>query len=234
MPVGGGRHLILLLEEFDEMRCVGERAFVADFGDGFRGRDQQQARVHQPLADVPLVGRHLEVAAELLFERGERTVGEFRKLLDRNVLEDVVVDGLFEILLRGVDVAQQLAFDAAILVRGDQVDQLGHLDVLGCLVVAEILVAQVVVGVDEKVSQRVPRGHGDVRTVAAVFARMFVRNVQPVGDVQMHQDALQVAGRVIKEHLLERLAAFGEVLNVVVPDAQIENVAARNSILPPR
>jgi len=38
----------------------------------------------------------------------------------------------------------------------------------------------------------------------------------------MHQDALQVAGRVIKEHLLERLAAFGEVLNVVVSDAQIE------------
>ena len=86
MPVGGGRHLILLLEEFDEMRCVGERAFVADFGDGFRGRDQQQARVHQPLADVPLVGRHLEVAAALLFERGERTGGEFLKLLDRNVL----------------------------------------------------------------------------------------------------------------------------------------------------
>ena len=47
--------------------------------------------------------------------------------------------------------------------RGDEVDQFGHLDVLGCLVVAEILVAQVVVGVDEKVSQRVPRGHGDVR-----------------------------------------------------------------------
>jgi hypothetical protein len=46
----------------------------------------------------------------------------------------------------------------------------------------------------------------------------------------MHQDALQVAGRVIKEHLLERLAAFGEVLNVVVSDAQIENVAARKCL----
>ena len=96
MPVGGGRHLILLLEEFDEMRRVGERAFVADFGDGLRGGDQQQARVHQPLTDVPLVGRHLEMAAELFLERGERTVGEFRKLFDRNVLEDVVVDDLFE------------------------------------------------------------------------------------------------------------------------------------------
>ena len=185
MPVGGGRHLILLLEEFDEMRCVGERAFVADFGDGFRGRDQQQARMHQALADVPFVRRHHEMAPEFLFERGERTVRQLREFFDRNILEDVVVDDLFEILLGCIDVAEQFALQAAVFVRGDEVDQFGHLDVLGRLVAVEILVAQVVVGVDEKVSQRVPRGHGDVRTVAAVFARMFVRNVQSVGDVQV-------------------------------------------------
>jgi hypothetical protein len=59
---------------------------------------------------------------------------------------------------------------------------------------------------------------------------MFVRNVQAVGDVQVHQDTLEVIGRVIKEHLLERLAAFGEVLNVVVSDAQVENIAARKCL----
>ena len=46
VTIGGGRHGILLLEEFDEVRRIGESAFVADFGDGFRGRNQQQARVH--------------------------------------------------------------------------------------------------------------------------------------------------------------------------------------------
>ena len=69
--------------------------------------------------------------------------------------------------------------------RGDEVDQFGHLDVLGRLVAVEILVAQVVVGIDEKVADRIPGGHRDMRAVAAVFARMFVRNVQPVGDVQV-------------------------------------------------
>ena len=99
VPIGCRSHLVLLLEEFDEVRRIGEGAFVADFGDRFRGRDQQQARVHQPLADIPLVGRHLEMAPELLLEGGQRPVGEFGELLDGDVLEDVVVDDLFEILL---------------------------------------------------------------------------------------------------------------------------------------
>ena len=230
VAVRGGRHLILFLEEFDEMRGVGESAFVADFRDGFRRGDEQQTRVHEPLANVPLVRRHLEMAAEFLLERCQRTVGELRELFDRDVLEDMVVNDLLEVLLGGIDVAEQLALDAAILVRGEQVDQFGHLDVLGRLVVAEVLVAQIVVGVDEKVAQRVPGGHRDVRTVAAVFARMFVRNVQSVGDVQVHEDALQVGRRVIKEHLLERLASFGEVLDVVVSDAQVKHVAARKCL----
>ena len=170
------------------------------------------------------------MAAEFLLERCQRTVGELRELFDRDVLEDMVVNDLLEVLLGGIDVAEQLALDAAILVRGEQVDQFGHLDVLGRLVVAEVLVAQIVVGVDEKVAQRVPSGHGHMRPVAAVFARMFVRNVQSVGDVQVHEDALQVGRRVIKEHLLERLASFGEVLDVVVSDAQVKHVAARKCL----
>ena len=116
MTVGCRGHLVLLLEEFDEVRRVGKGAFITDFGDGFRRRNEQQARMHQPLPDVPLVWRHLEMAAELFLERGQRTVGEFGELLDRNVLEDMVVDGLFEILPGAVDIAQQLAFDAAVFV----------------------------------------------------------------------------------------------------------------------
>ena len=224
--VGCRRHAVLLLEELDEVRRVGEGALHAYLRDGLRGRDEQQPRVHQPLADVPLVGRHLEVAPELLLERGERAVGQPRQLLDGDILEDVVVDRLFEVLLGRVDVAQQLALDAAVLVRGDEVNQLRHLDALGGLVLQEALVAQVVVRVDEKVAQRAPCGHGDVGAVVAVFARMVVRDVESVGDVQVEQDALQVGGRVVEEHLLEGLAVFGDVLHVVVAEPQVEDVAA--------
>ena len=62
--------------------------------------------------------------------------------------------------------------------------------------------------------------------VLAVFARMVVRNVKPVGDVQVHEDPLEVFGRVIEEHLFEGLAAFGAVLDVVVSDSQIAYVTA--------
>ena len=65
-----------------------------------------------------------------------------------------------------------------------------------------------------------------MRAVAAVFTRMFVRNVQAVGDVQMHQDTLEVRRRIIKEHLFEGLAVFREVLDIVMPDAEVEYVSA--------
>ena len=42
----------------------------------------------------------------------------------------------------------------------------------------------------------------------------------------MQKNALQVGRRVVDQNLLERLAVFGEVLDVVVADAEIENIAA--------
>ena len=91
---------------------------------------------------------------------------------------------------------------------------------------SELLVAQVVVRIDEKVAQGVPGGHVDLAAVPAVFARMFVRNVQSVGDVQVHEDALEVFGRIVEEHLFEGLAAFGAVFDVVVTDSEVEDVSA--------
>ena len=55
---------------------------------------------------------------------------------------------------------------------------------------------------------------------------MFVRNVQAVGDVQVHQDTLEVRRRIVKEHLFEGLAVFREVLDVVMPYAEVEYVSA--------
>lgn len=76
MAVGGRGHLVLFFEQFDEVRRVGEGALVADLRDRLRGRDQQQARVHEPLADEPFVRRNLEVAPNT----GHRTkwIGEDR------------------------------------------------------------------------------------------------------------------------------------------------------------
>lgn len=226
VAVGGRSHRILLLKEFDKMRGIGEGAFVADLRDGFRGRDEQQACVHQSLTDVPFVRRHLEVAPELLFERGQRTVRQLGKFLDRDVVEDVVVNDLFEILAGRIDVAQDLAFQTAVLVGDEQVDQFGHFDVLGRFVVQEVFVAQIVVGVGEKAADGVPAGHGDMGVAAAVLARMFVGNVQTVSDIQMQQNALQIGRGVVEENLLVGLSVIGYVLHIMMTYTQIKDIAA--------
>ena len=59
---------------------------------------------------------------------------------------------------------------------------------------------------------------------------MFVRNVQSVGDVQVQQYPLEVSRRIIKEHLLEGLSVFREVLDIVMPDAEVEYVSARKGL----
>ena len=114
--------------------------------------------------------------------------------------------------------------------RGDQVDQLGHLDVLGRLVAADLAVAQIAVGADEEVAHGAPGGHGDVGAVAAVLARVLVGDVEPVGDVQVDQNTLQVRRGVVEEDLLEGLSGLGHVLLVVVADTQIEQVALREGL----
>lgn len=131
------------LKSLYEMRRVGERAFDTDLGDGFRRRDKQQTRLHESLTDKPSVRRHVEVAFELLLERGERTVAQCRQFFDRYVAEDVRVDDLFEIVARGVHVREDLALKTAVRLRYDKIHQFGQLDILGRLVVHEVIVLQV-------------------------------------------------------------------------------------------
>ena len=59
---------VLLFEEFDEVGCVGDVAVVANLGDRLARRDEQQSGLEQSLSGEPAVGRHIEVAAELLLE----------------------------------------------------------------------------------------------------------------------------------------------------------------------
>ena len=128
------------------------------------------------------------MAPELLLEGGQRPVGEFGELLDGDVLEDVVVDDLFEILLGGIHVAQQFALDAAVVVRHYQVDEFRHLDVFGRFVMLEYLLAQIAVGIAEETLGCIPCRHGDMIVETAPVARKAVGEVHSVRDVQMRQN----------------------------------------------
>ena len=86
------------------MRRIGEITLYPYFRHRFVGRYQQQARVHQPLPYEPFVGRFVKVFAELLLERREAPVALARQLLDRDVLEYVAVDNLFETLFGSIDI----------------------------------------------------------------------------------------------------------------------------------
>ena len=139
------RIFVGLLKEFDKVRRIGKSALQTDLRDRFIRRDEQQSRMHQSLLDKPTVWRLEEVSFELLFERGERTVAQSRQLLDRNIFKDVRVDNLLEALFARIGILHHLALDAAVLLRNNQIDQLGHFQILGRLVVVEQLVFDILV-----------------------------------------------------------------------------------------
>lgn len=139
------REAELLFEELYKVRRVGEITLHADLGNRFAGRYEQQARMHQPLADYPPVGRVAELAVELFFERGQAAVGEFRKLLDRTVGEYVIMHDLLETFAEHVAVFEHLILQTAFGVGDDQVDELHHLQVFRHGGVGEHTVPDVVV-----------------------------------------------------------------------------------------
>ena len=227
VAIDGGSGAVLLLEQFDEMRRVGERAFDADLGDGFRGGYEQQTRLHKPLADEPPVGRHEEMAFELLLERGERTVAQRRKFLDRDVAEDARVDDLLEIVARGIHIRQYLAFQAAVGLRYDKVYKFRHLNVLGRLVVHEIVVLQIAGGMAEEAADRRRRRHRHMVQTAAAVAGVGIGYVDGIGHIEIQQNALQQFGRIVDDDLFERAAVLGNVLDVVISDSHVKDIAFR-------
>ena len=166
------------------------------------------------------------MAFELLLERGQRTVAHRRQILDRDVVEDVRVDDLLEVVVRRVDVAQNLALQAVVLVRDDQIDQLRHLDALGSLVVHEVVVLKIARRVHEETAQRRRRRHSHVVQPPAALAMMGVGDVHAVAHVQLQKDPLQQLRRVIHNDLLERPTLIGQVLDIVVAYSHVKHVAA--------
>ena len=228
--IAGGGHPILLLEKFDEMRRIGKSTFVADLRHRLRCRKQQQPRVDQSLANIPFMGRHLEDIPKLLFERCQRTMREPSQLLDTDILENMVKDHLLETLFGGINIAQQFAFDAAIFMCNDQIDQLGHFDILGRLVVMKVFVTQITVGIGKEVAQRTPSGHGNMSERIFLVLYTIVRDTQLVSDVQMQQDPLKICRTVKEKNLFEGLTSFGAILDIVMAQAEIENIAARQRL----
>ena len=114
---GGGRVFESLFEQLYEVRNIGEGALGTHLGDGLVGREQKYARAVEALLDEPLVGRCFELAAELLFEGGQRTVGHFSQRFERYIFEDVVIDDRGEAVDGGIGVGEEFAFQATVVAR---------------------------------------------------------------------------------------------------------------------
>ena len=148
------------------------------------------------------------------------------QLVDGNVVEDVVVDGLLEIGRHGVDVAQNLVLQAALVVGDEQVDQFGDFDRFGRFVVPEHLFLDVLVDSGEEVAQRAPGRIDHIGLFVAIGTTVVVGDVHLIGDAQMIQYLVQLFGVVIKDDLFERFVGFGDVFRVVVSGTEVKDVSA--------
>lgn len=171
------------------------------------------------------------MAFELLLERCQRAVGLRCELLDRDVAKDVGVDHLFEIVVRLVDITQDLTFEAAVALGDDKIYQLGDFNVFGGLVVDEIVILQIGGDMGEEAAENAVGGHRDVVHTAAVIAMMGIGDVERKVHIQMEKYALKEHRRIIDHNLLKRAIILGEILHIVVANAQIEDITARNLVM---
>ena len=83
------------------------------------------------------------MAFELLLERRERAIACRGQLLDRYIGEDMRVDYLLEIIPLPIHITQHLALEATVGLRDYEVNQLGHVDIFGRLVVHKVVVVKI-------------------------------------------------------------------------------------------
>ena len=90
------------------------------------------------------------------------------------------IDNLLEIIARRIDIIQNLTLQATIRLRNNKIDQLGHLDILGCLIVHKIVVVQIATRVAEETTHRTRGRHRHVIQAATTFALMRVGDIYRV------------------------------------------------------
>lgn len=183
--------------------------------------------MHKALAYKPLMRWLKEVAAKLLLERSHTAIATRGELLNRYVAKNVVEDKLFEGLSRRIDIRQQLIFDAAVVARDNQIDQLGHLDTFGGGVAREHILFDILVERCKEVSNGAPRRDNNIIGLAATLARVVVRDIEVEVATQSREYSSELFGRVVAGYLLERLLCiFGHIFGVVVSLRQKEHFAS--------
>lgn len=178
--------------------------------------------MHEALLDEPFVGRFVEMLFEFLFERSQATVALAGKLFDGYVAENIFVDRLLEILLYHIYVAEDFAFQAAVFLAEDEVDQFRHFNVFRSLVLREHIFSDVLVYCAEEVAYGIPGRIDNVVLPGATFARVVVLDIELVIHAQVRENVCDLIRRVVEHDLLERLPVFGNVFGVVVADIQVE------------
>lgn len=140
------------------------------------------------------------------------------------------VDYLLEIVTCRIDIIQYFALKAAVILRDYQIDKLRHLDILGRLVVHKIVVVQIAAGVMEEATHSARGRHIHVIQTTAALTLMRVGDVDGVTHIQIEQDALQLLGSVVDNNLLERTSLLHHLLDIVITDTHIEDIALGDGV----
>ena len=117
MAILGRGQTILLFEQFDKMRRIGKIALQTNLRHRLVRRNQQQPRMHQTLTNKPFMWRLVKMSTKFLLERSETPMTFLRQILHRNILENMLHDDLFKVLLRQIRIPQNLIFETGTRLR---------------------------------------------------------------------------------------------------------------------
>ena len=114
--------LVALLEEFYKVRYVGKAALGTHLRYGEVCRREHNLGSVESLSDNPVVGRRVEESLKLLLEGGKRTISQRRQSVYRYIVENVFVDGVYEVACGDIGRPQKLLSYAIILADHYQID----------------------------------------------------------------------------------------------------------------
>ena len=125
---------------------------------------------------------------EFFLERSEAAIALLGKFFDRDVVEDVFVDGLFEALLHHIGIVQYFALETAVALRHDQVDQFCHFQIFGSGVLGEDVFADVLIDRAEEIACCAPCWIDHMVVFAAIFATVVIFDTHTISHVEMCKD----------------------------------------------
>ena len=121
-------------------------------------------------------------------------MGERRKLLDRDIVEEISIDHLLKTAVLRINITQHLTAQATLIHRHNGVNQLSHLQVVSRSILQLAILVEIVLDVNKYIPQRLRSTHRDVIVAAATITRMRARSVNPVTHIEIKQNLLQLLG----------------------------------------